>query len=627
MATYKVGKVKISATGLMTGVGTNWTAANALVRVGATVVLATNPVRIYTVGNIISATSIQLSDWGSDAAITADTGYAILLHDGLTVQGLAQDTAETLRYYRNFEQTLGDASKMEVGEQPGQLMKVGAFGLGGKKSGGKLQSTSYATSNEFMKDLLLSNGCGWWRSPSISEAGYSIYGHGAGFSSITGDTISAINVDYNSAKVIILADNEKNINAGNPTKRNALFGTASLPDLNNETNGVLSLSRGGTGSNNAEGALKSLGMWGLQVRVPDSGGFSGRKAIKILSMKDPGATGGRISMIASNGYGIGEKQGNFDFVTISARNINESYAANANLGETNITHKRMQGNGHYISFFVVPATDGWFDVYVEANAYVNNLTFTVISRSGGNNIFKGAIDDGKFTSTNNSGWVDAPANAMRNTFDVVFDTTSTRGITAVFSGLTISGDTEKYINVNNAQFRGSPGNGNVIISGGNGANAGSSPSIYLRPLGSNDSSKEFRLQNDGNARASGSWVNGSDLRIKKDFEMVPDALEAVMSMRGVTYTKKASGIKEVGLIAQDVQKSCPEAVYVDEITVSEDEKYDDGLYLNTAGVSAAYSVEAMKEVVKLMDLMLKDPEAAKARIEALKEMINDKLPE
>lgn len=624
MATYKVGKVKISSTGLMTGTGTNWTAANALVRVGATVVLATSPVRIYTVGSIISATSIQLSDWGSDAAITTDTGYSILLHDGLTVQGLAQDTAETLRYYRNFEQTLGDAAKMQVGEQPGQLMKVGAFGLGAK---GK-SITNPDNANSLMKSLM-DYGCTWWRSNSVTTPvdGVQIFGHGAGFFSYCGDTMAAINTDFGSGKVIVLTSTESRMSAGSQPARNALFGTALLPEINTETRGVLSVANGGTGANSVEGAQKSLGVWGLQIQVPDSGSFSGRRAIKILSMKDPGAGGGRISLLASNGYGIGEKQGNFDLVTISARQITDLFNAGANLGETNITHKRTVGSNHYISFFIVPATDGWFDVYVEVNAFVNNLTFTVISRSGTSSVFKGAIDDGKFTSTNNGGWIETPANAMRNTSDVILDTSSSRGITAVFSGLTIAGDTEKYINVNHAQFRGSPKNGNVVISGNNGADANASPSIYLRPLGSNDSSKEFRLQNDGNARATGSWINGSDVRIKKDFSMVPNALEAVVSMRGVTYTKKASGMKEVGLIAQDVQKYCPDGVYVDEITVSEDEKYEDGLYLNTAGVSAAYSVEAIKEVVKLMDLMLEDPEAAKARVKALKAMINDQLPE
>lgn len=625
MATYKVGKVKVSATGLMTGTGTNWTAANALVRVGATVVLATNPVRIYTVGSIISATSIQLSDWGSDAAITTDTGYSILLHDGLTVQGLAQDTAETLRYYRNFEQTLGGAAKMEAGEQPGQLMKVGAFGLGGK---GKSVPTAPANANELMKSLR-DFGCTWWRAQSVTDPveGVQIHGHGAGFFSYCGDTMAAINSDYSSGKLVVLTSNDNAINSGNQPKRNVVFGTALLPEINTETRGVLSVANGGTGANSVEAAQKSLGVWGLQIQAPDSGSFSGRRSIKILSMKDPGSAGGRISLMASNGFGVGEKQGNFDFVTISARNINDSFNAGANLGETNITHKRTVGSNHYISFSVVPATDGWFDVYVEANAFVNNLTFTVISRSGGNNVFKGAIDDGKFTSTNNGGWIETPANAMKNTSDVILDTSSSRGITAVFAGLTIAGDTEKYINVNHAQFRGSPKNGNVIISGNNGADANASPSIYLRPLGSNESSKEFRLQNDGNARATGSWISGSDVRIKKDFSMVPNALEAVVSMRGVTYIKKASGMKEVGLIAQDVQKHCPDAVYVDEITVSEDEKYEDGLYLNTAGVAAAYSVEAIKEVVKLMDLMLDDPEAARARIKALKAVINDQLPE
>lgn len=626
MATYKVGKVKVSATGLMTGTGTNWTAANALVRVGATVVLATNPVRIYTVGSIISATSIQLSDWGTDAAITTDTGYSILLHDGLTVQGLAQDTAETLRYYRNFEQTLGDAAKMGVGEEPGQLMKVGAFGLGATKSGGKLQSTTYPTSNEFMKDIK-QFGCGWWRSPAITEPGYNIFGHGAGFASVTGDTVSAINIDYNSANVIIMADNDRNMGLGNPAKRNMLFGTAKLPDINSETRGVLTIANGGTGATDQKGIQNAAGIWGRRIVLPDSGSFSGRKAIKIMSLKDPGAGAGRISFMVSSGVGIGEKYSNFDFVSVSARGISASNTAGENLGVSQISHKRTWISNQYISFFIVPATDGWFDVYLECNAFAQGVTIEVLSRAGGSGTIKGAIDDGEFTSSNNSGWIDTPANAMRNTANIIMDTDSSRRITAVFDGLTISGDNEKYINVNHAQFRGSPKNGNVIISGNNGADANASPSIYLRPLGSNDSSKEFRLQNDGNARATGSWINGSDVRIKKDFSMVPNALEAVVSMRGVTYTKKASGMKEVGLIAQDVQKYCPDGVYVDEITVSEDEKYEDGLYLNTAGVSAAYSVEAIKEVVKLMDLMLEDPEAAKARIKALKAMINDQLPE
>lgn len=102
MAIYDAGTASLAADGTVTGVGTAWRQPLTLIRVGATMIFKTNPVSIVTIAEIISDTEIRaFNDKGF--AAPAGTGYAILAHDGITVQGLAQDVAETLRYYQSTE--------------------------------------------------------------------------------------------------------------------------------------------------------------------------------------------------------------------------------------------------------------------------------------------------------------------------------------------------------------------------------------------------------------------------------------------------------------------------------------------------------------------------------------------
>lgn len=102
MAIYDLGTASLAANGEVTGVGTAWKAPLTLIRVGATIVFKTEPVQIYTISEIISDTQINVYNPNSET-VPAGTGYAILAHDGITVQGLAQDVAETLRYYQSRE--------------------------------------------------------------------------------------------------------------------------------------------------------------------------------------------------------------------------------------------------------------------------------------------------------------------------------------------------------------------------------------------------------------------------------------------------------------------------------------------------------------------------------------------
>jgi len=123
----------------------------------------------------------------------------------------------------------------------------------------------------------------------------------------------------------------------------------------------------------------------------------------------------------------------------------------------------------------------------------------------------------------------------------------------------------------------------------------------------------------GNATASGTWTSGSDVRHKFNIEKVKNALAAVLTFNGSVYGKKDGG-REVGLIAQDVERACKEA-----ITYNGDRKFSDGTvipnfkYLNTAGAAAAYHTEAIKTLFELVELALDKPDDARTLIASIKE--------
>ena len=102
MAIYDAGTASLAADGTVIGVGTTWRQPLTLIRVGATMIFNTTPASIVTIAEIISDTEIRVFN---DKGFTAPAGtqYSILAHDGITVQGLAQDVAETLRYYQSRE--------------------------------------------------------------------------------------------------------------------------------------------------------------------------------------------------------------------------------------------------------------------------------------------------------------------------------------------------------------------------------------------------------------------------------------------------------------------------------------------------------------------------------------------
>ena len=87
----------------------------------------------------------------------------------------------------------------------------------------------------------------------------------------------------------------------------------------------------------------------------------------------------------------------------------------------------------------------------------------------------------------------------------------------------------------------------------------------------------------------------SDIKLKKDIKVIENPIKKIKNLKGVTFTYKKNGEKSTGLIAQDLEKVLPEAVYkTHEIDLNGDSE-DEHLairYGNTVGLL----VEAIKEL-------------------------------
>ena len=91
----------------------------------------------------------------------------------------------------------------------------------------------------------------------------------------------------------------------------------------------------------------------------------------------------------------------------------------------------------------------------------------------------------------------------------------------------------------------------------------------------------------GDIYASGDLIAFSDERKKTNIETIPNALEKVLQLRGVTFDKiDGDDRRHAGVIAQEVEKVLPEVVYTDK----------DGMKSVAYGNVIGLLIEAIKEL-------------------------------
>lgn len=116
-------------------------------------------------------------------------------------------------------------------------------------------------------------------------------------------------------------------------------------------------------------------------------------------------------------------------------------------------------------------------------------------------------------------------------------------------------------------------------------------------MGFLNSSGNWSLINDnsGNTTSTGNVTAYSDIRLKKDIELIPDALDKVCTLRGVTYERIDSGERQTGVIAQEVQAVLPEAV----MTMTDEQQTLSVAYGNLVGLL----IEAIKGLKAEVDAL------------------------
>jgi hypothetical protein len=77
-------------------------------------------------------------------------------------------------------------------------------------------------------------------------------------------------------------------------------------------------------------------------------------------------------------------------------------------------------------------------------------------------------------------------------------------------------------------------------------------------------SDKFVIANNGNVTVNGTLTESSSIRYKTNIETIKYGLDKVLQLRGVTYDKKDTGIKELGLIAEEVNEILPDVVIKNE---------------------------------------------------------------
>lgn len=119
---------------------------------------------------------------------------------------------------------LRTAAVRDVGESSGNVMEVGAFGVGGY---GK-SIVDITSDVDLMNRLKAIGGTVFRANTASGYTGAPYYSHGTGFYGRASDTMAALNIDYATGNVRVFAINDSGLASGR-VNSNVLYGTANKP--------------------------------------------------------------------------------------------------------------------------------------------------------------------------------------------------------------------------------------------------------------------------------------------------------------------------------------------------------------------------------------------------------------
>ena len=123
-----------------------------------------------------------------------------------------------------------------------------------------------------------------------------------------------------------------------------------------------------------------------------------------------------------------------------------------------------------------------------------------------------------------------------------------------------------------------------------------------------NASERFRMESDGDFHADGDVIafstTVSDIALKTDIEIIPNALDKIDEVRGVTFTRH-NGQKSAGIIAQELEKVLPEAVRKKKLALHDGKEYKTVEYDAIHGLLINCIKELKQEIEELKNAFTK----------------------
>ncbi len=146
--------------------------------------------------------------------------------------------------------------------------------------------------------------------------------------------------------------------------------------------------------------------------------------------------------------------------------------------------------------------------------------------------------------------------------------------------------------------------------------------------GSGGSNRKIKLWAEGGVTATGAYTNISDARFKQNIELLPNPVQTILGLRGVTFNwKPTAGMSfsernQLGFIAQEVETVLPDLVYTDE------KGFKSVNYTGLIPVVVEAIKVQQKQIMELKtEAALREAENAdlKTRLERLEQRLNNNL--
>lgn len=420
MAIYRTGQASMDAQGYITGYGTKWREQLTLIRAGATIIFLSNPLQFGVITEVINDTSMRAIT--TNGAVVSKVNYVIFLHDSLTVDGLAQDVAETLRYYQGKEtefahfieflqgfdfkkledltnQTKASAAAAKTSETNAKASetkaktsetnaktsetnaKASETAANNSKNAAKTSETNAKASETAAnnsKNAAATSATNAKNSENAAKAAQN-NAEGAEAAALASEEAAAASAAAAKASQTAAKTSETNAKTSE-TNANNSKNAAKTSETNaktSETNAKASENKAKEYADQASKIANPLTQYDWPVITGNENVY-----VKIAKLTDPGSNNSHITLMVTNGGNYGSTYGNIDFIEISARGLASSITT-SNVG--NFLSIRRLGdagldNTNQMRYGLVKG-NGFIEVWAFQRAFVNGAKVAVLAQT------------------------------------------------------------------------------------------------------------------------------------------------------------------------------------------------------------------------------------------------------